>query len=240
MTSIEQFVEVLHKLGYNDFKVIQYVLNKGDRRKPISVWGKLSITLFGKNKATKRDSSAPKWKLERGKFQYLVRKMISARKSISPNDVPQLAVEHISTQLEIASSYDVDVELSKMISSSEFDFSMPSLQRNIMNNVLLTLLASGSDYCELYGLMSKLASSPLHTGKTDSHFWSFINCNNSLWLDAVKNFSLQCPFISDQFMLVDDELNDLSKKFSYCLMKSMQWIRLIRRNCNLVDAWIVV
>ena len=166
--------------------------------------------------------------------------MISARKSIGPNDVPRLAVEHISTQLDIASSYDVDVELSKMISSSEFDFSMPSLQRDIMKNVLLSLLASGSDDCELYALMSKLASSPPHTGKTDSHFWSFINCNNSLWLDAVKYFSLLCPFISGQFMLVDDELNDLSKKFSYCLMESMQWIRLIRRNCNLVEAWIVV
>ena len=59
---------------------------------------------------------------------------------------------------------------------------------------------------QLYALMSKLASSPPHTGKTDSHFLSFINCNYSLWLDAVKYFSLLCLFISGQFMLVDDEL----------------------------------
>ena len=26
-------------------------------------------------------------------------------------------------------------------------------------------------------------------------------------------------------MLVDDELNDPSKNFSYCIMESMQWIR---------------
>ena len=42
--------------------------------------------------------------------------MVYARKSIGPNDVSQLAVEHISTQLEVASSYNADVELSKMIS----------------------------------------------------------------------------------------------------------------------------
>ena len=69
MTSIEQFVEALHKLGYDDFKDIQDILNKGDRRQSKSVWGKLSITLFGKNKATKRDSLCAKWRLNRGKFQ---------------------------------------------------------------------------------------------------------------------------------------------------------------------------
>ena len=57
-----------------------------------------------------------------------------------------------------------------MISCNEFYFSMPSLQRDIMNNILLILLASSSDDCELYGLMSKLASSPPHTGNTESHF----------------------------------------------------------------------
>ena len=97
MTSIEQFVEALHKLGYDYFKVISYVLNRGDRRRQNSVWGKLSITLFEKNKATNHDSLCAKWTLNRGNFQYLVRQMISARKSIDPNDVPQLAVEHIST-----------------------------------------------------------------------------------------------------------------------------------------------
>ena len=58
-------MEALHKLGYDDFKDIQDVLNKGDRRKPKSVWGKLSITLFGKNKATKCDSLCAKWRLNR-------------------------------------------------------------------------------------------------------------------------------------------------------------------------------
>ena len=38
------------------------------------VVGKLSITLFGKNKATKRDSLCAKWRLNRGNFQYLVGK----------------------------------------------------------------------------------------------------------------------------------------------------------------------
>ena len=82
-----------------------------------------------------------------------------------------------------------------MISCTEFDFSMPSLQLDLMNNVLLTLLASGSDDCKLYGLMSKLASSPPHTGKTDSHFWSFINCNNCLWLDEVNISAYSVPLL---------------------------------------------
>ena len=165
--------------------------------------------------------------------------MISTRKSIIPIDVPQLAVEHISTQLKSATSYPDTVELSKM-SLNEFYFSLPSLQRDVMNNKLLGSLASGCDDCELYGQMSKIASPPPHTGRTDSHFWSFINCNNSLWLDAVKFFSLECPLISGEFMLVDDKLLDQSNKFTYCLMESMQWIRLIRRNCNLLEAWILV
>ena len=59
MTSIEQFVEALHKLGYDDFKDIQDILNKGDRSQPKTVWGKMSITLFGKNKATNVIPSAP-------------------------------------------------------------------------------------------------------------------------------------------------------------------------------------
>ena len=121
--------------------------------------------------------------------------MISTRKSIIPIDVSRLAVEHSSTQLKSASSYPDTVELSKM-SLNEFDFSLPSLQRDVMNNKLLGILASGCDDCELYGQMSEIASPPPHTGRTDSHFWSFINCNNSLWLDAVKFFSLECPLIS--------------------------------------------
>ena len=239
MTSIEQFVEALQKLGYDSFDTARDALNKGDKHKPKSVWGKLSITLYGKNKATKRDSLSSKWRLNRGNFQHLVKQMMSTRKSIIPIDVSQLAVEHISTQLISAISYPDTVELSKM-SLNEFDFSLPSLQRDVTNNSLLGLLASGCDDCQLYGLMSKIASSPPHTGRTDSHFWSFINCNNSLWLDAIIFFNLECPLVSGEFMLVDDKLHDQSKKFSCCLMESMQWIRLIRRNCNLVEAWILV
>ena len=239
MTSIEQFVEALHKLGYDSFDTVRDALNKGDKHKPKSVWGKLSITLLGKNKTTKRDSLSSKWRLNRGNFQHLVKQMISTRKSIISIDVSRLAVEHISTQLKSATSYPDTVELNKM-SLNEFDFSLPSLQRDVMNNKLLDLLTSGCDDCELYGQMSKIASPPPHTGRTDSHFWSFINCNNSLWLDAVKFFSLECPLISGEFMLVDDKLLDQSNKFTYCLIESMQWIRLIRRNCNLLEAWILV
>ena len=59
-----------------------------------------------------------------------------------------------------------------------------------------------------------------------------VRCNNF--------FNLECPLVSGEFMLVDDKLHDQSKKFSCFIMESMQWIRLIRRNCNLVEAWILV
>ena len=55
-----------------------------------------------------------------------------------------------------------------------------------------------------------------------------------------KVFQLRVPLISGEFMLVDDKLHDQSEKFTYCLMESMQWIQLIRRNFNLLEAWILV
>ena len=40
MTSIDQFVEALHKLSYDSFDTVRDALNKGDKHKPKSVWKK--------------------------------------------------------------------------------------------------------------------------------------------------------------------------------------------------------
>ena len=94
MASIEQFVQALLKLGYANFQIIKAALDMGDRRKAKSIWGKLAITIFGKNKACKREYLYLKWRLNRGNFQQLVKDMTKGniRKSVDYSDITMLAV----------------------------------------------------------------------------------------------------------------------------------------------------
>ena len=59
MTSIEQFVGALHKLGYDDFKDIQDILNKGDRRQPKSVWESCQLPFSERTRLLSVIPSAP-------------------------------------------------------------------------------------------------------------------------------------------------------------------------------------
>ena len=54
--SLEQLIREVQQSPYQHFSDLKFALDKGDRRKSKSVWGNLSVILFGRNKDHKRAS----------------------------------------------------------------------------------------------------------------------------------------------------------------------------------------
>ena len=237
MELVEQFVQALLQLGYDYFDRLKTALDKGERRKAKSVWGKLAMIIYGKNKDIKRNSLSMKWNLNRGSFQDMVKKRIQEnnRKSISFSDIPSLAVEHISNRLDTARFYDNSLEFSR-VSFSDLDFSVHSLEQELMDDKLLGFLASGCDEPEVCCLPIRLASSPPHTGASDTHHWTYANYDHRLWLDAVKFFGLDCPSHCDEFVLVSHELYTEFRKFSDVMVEIFDYVRLVKRSSCLINA----
>ncbi|KAI6659719.1 hypothetical protein LOD99_10709 [Oopsacas minuta] len=208
MTSLEQFVTAITQLGYNDFDKLKVALDNGDRRRAKSVWGKLSILTFNKNMPNTRAPLYLKWKLNRNHFQDHIKQSMegNSRKlnSHSGTDIFQLAVEHVSTRLDSDSIYVNSLDPSNISSSQlDTDFSVDSLEREVSNSKFLGLFASGCEQPELYSLKSTLSSSPPQTEVTDTLFWTYIDCDNLLWLNALKFLGSECPRISGEFMLIN-------------------------------------
>ena len=56
MVYLEQFIEAVQQLPYQHFSDFKSAFDNGDRRRPKSVWWKLSVILFGRNRDHKRSS----------------------------------------------------------------------------------------------------------------------------------------------------------------------------------------
>ena len=199
MASVEQFAEALVQLGYENFYDLKAVLNKGDRRSPKSVWGRLSLNIFGKNKDVKRNSGK--------KVTKSIRPKSNSPKPINFSDIPRLAIEHISTRLELDSFYQNSLEFSR-ISFSEVDVSVYSLERELMDDKLLGLWSSGCEDPELRCSDIRLSASPPHAEGTDDQFWLHVDCDNLIWQDAVHFFGLECPSSIGEFISVKYQLSD--------------------------------
>ena len=194
----------------------------------------MAITLLGKNKACKRESLHLKWRLNRGNFQQLVKDMtkgnIRVRKSVDYSDITMLAVGHISPRLHSASFYHNNSELS-ICTFSDYDFRADSLERQIMNDKLLALWASGCEEPEFYHLVSSIASSPYRSKQFA--FWTYLNCDIIVWLDAFKFFSIECPCTSGEYILLNEELYKESARFSKSIMDTFHSVRLVKREASL-------
>ncbi|KAI6648422.1 hypothetical protein LOD99_8212 [Oopsacas minuta] len=217
MTSLVQCVTAITQLGYNDFDKLKVALDNGDRRRAKSVWGKLSILIFNKNKPNTRAPLYLKWKLNRNQFQDYIKQSMegNSRKlnSDSGTDIFQLAVEYVSTSVD-------------------------SLEREVSNSKFLGLL-EWLEQPELYSLKSTLSSSP-QTEVTDTLFWTYIVCDNLLWLDALKFLGSECPRISGEFMLINWIIYEECKKFNEFLYEHLRNFRLVKRDSCLLEAWILV
>ena len=158
MVSLEQFIRAVQQLPYQHFSDLKSALDKGDRRRPKSVWGNLSVILFGRNKDHKRASLSLKWHLNRGNFQDQVRDRFqpNSHESAREVDTYQLTTEHICSQLETATSY----SLADDSLTSSLDITANSIECDVSDNKLLGLLASNCKEPELYHLRTTMASSP--------------------------------------------------------------------------------
>ena len=134
-----------------------------------------------------------KCNLNRDRFQDLIEQEFEGNipKSICPKPfnfgdiyIPILAIEHISTRLELDSFYQSSLELSR-ICFSKVDVSVYSLERELMDNKLLGLWVSCCEDPELRCSDIRLSSSPPHAEGTDDQFWLHVECDNLIWLDAV-------------------------------------------------------
>ena len=256
MASPDEFARALLQLGYRDFGTVKPALDKGCRSSPKSIWEKLSTLIFGKNKDSKRNSLSIKWRLNRANFQQLVKSGLekvtpsnSSKPITSYSDIPCLAIEHISPKLESAPYYNDSLDLSSnrfrelVFSSNRFsklDFSISSLERVVFDDQFLALLASGCRDPGLHSMRIAMASSPPHSGTTDTHHWTYANCDNLLWLSAVNFFGLDCPYINGEFILVNDELYESSHKFSDLLFENFEHVSLVKGNNSLLTAWVLV
>ena len=97
-----------------------------------------------------------------------------------------------------------------------------------MNDKLLALWASGCEEPEFYHLGSSIASSPPHTGANNTHFWTCLNCDIIVLLDALKFFSIECPCTSGEYILLNEELHKESARFSKSLMDTFNSVRLVK------------
>ncbi|KAI6658828.1 hypothetical protein LOD99_15153 [Oopsacas minuta] len=110
--------------------------------------------------------------------------------SDSGTDIFQLAVEHVSSRLDSDSIYVNSLDPSNISSSQlDTDFSAGSLEREVSNRKFLGLLASACEQAELYSLKSTLSSSPPQTEVTDTLFWTYIDCDNLLWLKVATQIA---------------------------------------------------
>ncbi|KAI6649970.1 hypothetical protein LOD99_6334 [Oopsacas minuta] len=160
--------------------------------------------------------------------------------SDSGTDTFQLAVEHVSTRLDSDSIYVNSLDPS-IISSSQLDtnFSVDSLEWEVSNCKFLGLLASGCEQPELYSFKSSLSFSPPQTEVTDTLFWTYIDCDNLLWLDALKFLGSEFPRISGEFMLINGIIYEV-QKFNEFLYEHLRNFRLVKRDRCLLEAWILV
>ena len=140
--------------------------------------GKLSVILFGRNKEYKRASLSLKWHLNRGNFQDQVRDSFhpNEHESVGEVDTYQFDIIHINTQLKTATRYSIDDNSN----TSALDISIDSIERDVSDNTLLGLLASGCNEPELYQLRTTMASTPPQTVVSDTQFWTYVDCAQSV------------------------------------------------------------
>ncbi|KAI6660128.1 hypothetical protein LOD99_10572 [Oopsacas minuta] len=102
MTSLEQFVTAITQLGYNDFDKLKVALDNGDRRRAKSVWGKLSILIFNKNKPNTRAPLYLKWKLNRNHFQDYIKQSMEGNSLIEDREKLKMNINAITSELDKA------------------------------------------------------------------------------------------------------------------------------------------
>ena len=124
-------------------KVLKSALDKGDRRRPKSVRGNLSVVLFFRNKDHKRASLSSRL-LNRANFQDQVRDRFqrNSHESVCEVDTYQFTTEHICTQLEQLSVADNSL-------TNSVDITVNSIEFDVSDNKLLGLLASNCKEPEL-------------------------------------------------------------------------------------------
>ena len=75
----DSFVQALLQLGYNDYVSLTQALDKGNRRCAKSIWGKLSVLLFGKNRPNKRTSICLKWTKNKAQLLVMIKEKMQTK-----------------------------------------------------------------------------------------------------------------------------------------------------------------
>ena len=100
--SDDKFLEALLSLGFDYFPTLKCVLQKSNRSKADSMWGKLASIIFGVNRDNKRSFLNARWRHNSGNIQEILsEKMVSALSELS-NSFDR-AVGHVRDSVELAS-----------------------------------------------------------------------------------------------------------------------------------------
>ena len=83
------FIEALQKLGFNDFANLKIALDSDKPQIPKSLWGKLALMVFGKNRDNKRSALSCRWRLNRGNIQLLLKDRMEQVEQMEPTATEQ-------------------------------------------------------------------------------------------------------------------------------------------------------
>ena len=227
--SDDKFLEARLSLGFDDFLTLKCVLQKSNRSKADSMWGKLASIIFGVNRDNKRSFLNARWRHNSGNIQEILsEKMMSGLSELS-NSFDR-AIGHVRDSVELASDLDL-VELGSSISLEHL--SLGNLERVLFDDILVSIWASG---CESGELISKYHTSisPPDSDEPEGFFWHGNNCDSAIWLESLKLFGLECPLVEGGFLLVNEKLNEACQRFVTYMLDQFEFVQawLIAENIN--------
>ena len=171
--SNDAFLEALLSLRYDDFPTLQNLLQKANRSKADSLWGKLASMIFGVNRDNKRSFLSARWRHNSGKIQEMLnKKMIPALIELSSGF--DKAIGHVRDSVDLASYLDL-VELGSSISLEHL--SLGNLEQQIFDDTLVSIWASGCDSREVISKYHTSISPP-NSDVTREYCWYGNNCDS--------------------------------------------------------------
>ena len=75
--NLKNLVMAILKLGYKDYGTLVEALENGNRRSAKSLWGKLSVVMFGKNRPNKRTTLHLKWTHNKAQLRTLLKEQMT-------------------------------------------------------------------------------------------------------------------------------------------------------------------
>ena len=230
----EKFVDATLSLGFDDFAALKCLLQKENRSKASSLWGKLASIIFGVNRDNKRSFLSGQWRHNIGNIQELLsEKMVPAVSEFS--SVLDKALGHVRYSIGLASYLDI-MELGNSISLEYF--SIGNIERQLFDNALVSIWASG---CDDRDMISKYHTSlsPLDSDDPGDCFCHGNNCDSVVWLESLKFYGLECPIVKGGFILVNQKSYETCQKFVIHMLDEFEFDKLMVQENDLLQAWLI-